>query len=70
MRLPRLGPAICYKAEVKKLVLLVVVLFIGFYLMTRPDSLADLSQDALSNGWQMLTRLFESVIDFVDALVT
>ncbi|MDP9823803.1 hypothetical protein [Nocardioides massiliensis] len=52
----------------KKLVLLVVVLFVGFYLMTQPDSLADLAQDGLANAWQMLTRLFESVIDFVDAL--
>ncbi len=54
----------------KKLVLLLVVLFLGFYLMTRPDSLADLSQDALANGWDMLTSLFEAVIDFVDALVS
>lgn len=53
----------------KKLVLLLVVVFVGFYLMTRPDSLADLSQGALANGWQMLTQLFESVIEFVDALV-
>lgn len=54
----------------KKLVLLLVVLFVGFFLVTQPDSAADLSQDALANGWRMLTQLFEAIIDFVNALVS
>ncbi len=47
---------------------MLVVLFVGFFLLTQPAALADLSQDAVSEGWSMLVSLFEAIIDFVNAL--
>lgn len=52
----------------KKLVLLLVVLFLGFYLFTQPDGLARAVADGLGELWELLTRLFEALIEFLNAL--
>ncbi|MDP3969681.1 MAG: hypothetical protein Q8Q02_15530 [Nocardioides sp.] len=53
-----------------KLVLLLVVLFIGFYLFTQPDGLAEAVADGLGRLWELLTRLFEALIKFLNALTS
>lgn len=52
----------------KKLVLLLLVLFLGFYLFTQPDGLAEAVAEGLRELWQLLTRLFEALIEFLNAL--
>jgi hypothetical protein len=47
----------------------VVVLFLGFYLLREPAELASFSQNAAVALWNMVSTLFEAVIDFLDALL-
>ena len=53
----------------KKGVLLVVVLFLGFYMFTDPRGLADLAGASGSNGWDLTTQFFEATIRFLNALL-
>jgi hypothetical protein len=52
----------------KKLVLVAVVLFLGFWMFTNPRSLADTSQDAGGQAVSMTGDFFEALIDFVGEL--
>lgn len=52
----------------QKVVLVVVVLFAGFYLMQQPEGLAHLSKEAASSLWHGTTSVFEAVITFLDEL--
>jgi hypothetical protein len=52
----------------KKGVLAVLVLFLGFYLFTDPRGLADLAGQGGSEGWDLLTQLFEATIRFLNEL--
>jgi hypothetical protein len=52
----------------KKLVLVAVVLFLGFWMFTNPRSLADTSQDAGGQAVAMTGDFFEALIDFVGEL--
>lgn len=54
--------------DAKKLVLVVVVLFLGFYMFTDPAGLADLASESGSKGWELTTNLFEATIQFIDEL--
>lgn len=51
----------------KKLIALVAVVFLGFWMFTDPSGLASTSQSAASNGWDLTTDAFKGVIDFVGA---
>jgi hypothetical protein len=51
----------------KGLVVLVVV-FIGFWLITDPRGLADIAQSAGGQGWEWGGDLFRGIIEFVRAL--
>ncbi len=53
----------------KKVVLAVVVLFLGFYLLRDPAELASFSQNAVVALWNMVSALFEAIIDFLNALL-
>jgi len=55
---------------VKKVVLVIVVLFIGFYLLTQPVAFADFAGDAFTTVWDLATEFFEAVIAFLNALVS
>jgi hypothetical protein len=52
----------------KKPMIVVVALFLGFYLMQDPAGLAAFAKDAGVALWNMLTTLFEALIDFFNAL--
>ncbi|CAM3451825.1 hypothetical protein NODU109028_17665 [Nocardioides dubius] len=54
--------------DAKKGVLLIVVVFLGFYMFKDPSGLADLSSNALSGGWDLATRFFDATIRFINEL--
>ena len=52
----------------KPLVLVIVVVFLGFYLMQDPDGLAAVVKDAGLAVGRLASTLFEAVIEFLNAL--
>ena len=52
----------------KKGVVLLVVLFLGFYLFTDPNGAAGMVRDLGTAIWGMLVSLFEAIIRFIGAL--
>lgn len=52
----------------KKLIILVVVVFLGFWMFTDPRGLADLAKDGSGKGWELTTDLFSATIDFLKQL--
>lgn len=54
--------------DAKKLVLLVVVVFLGFYMFQDPSGLADLAGAAAREGWSLTAQLFEATIRFLNEL--
>ena len=53
----------------KKLAIILLVLFLGFYLLRDPAELAAFSQSAVVALWKMISTLFEALIDFLNALL-
>lgn len=54
----------------KYVVVGVMVLFVGFWMVQAPDSLARFAEDAGAWLWDMTTMIFGAVIDFLSALVS
>jgi hypothetical protein len=52
----------------KKGMVLLVVVFIGFYLFTDPNGLARVAQDGATALWKALTQLFGAIIEFINAI--
>lgn len=52
----------------KKLIIVVVVVFLGFWMFTDPNGMADMAQTAGGQGWDWTQQLFTAVIDFFGAL--
>ncbi len=52
----------------KVVVIGLLVLFLGFWMVQAPDSLASFAQDAGSWLWDMTTMIFRAVIDFLTSL--
>lgn len=52
----------------KKAVLAVIAVFIGFWLFTDPSGLAATSKTVGSGAWDAAQSMFEAVIDFLGAL--
>jgi hypothetical protein len=52
----------------KKLVLAVVVVFLGFWLFTDPDGLANATTSSADAIWGGAQALFSSVIEFIGEL--
>ena len=53
----------------KKAVLIVVVVFLGFWMFTDPSGMAEASKSAASGTWNLAEDLFRAVIRFFGALV-
>ncbi|MBD8870068.1 hypothetical protein [Nocardioides donggukensis] len=53
----------------KSLLLVLVVLFVGFYMVQDPRGLADTAGAAMAGLWQLMAQFFEATIRFVDELV-
>ena len=56
-------------AALKKGVVLLVVVFIGYFLFTDPSGLATTTGDAASALWDGLVKLFDAVIRFLNTLL-
>jgi hypothetical protein len=52
----------------KKILLLLVVVFLVYWLVQAPSSFATFAQDAVGWAWRMVRTLFESVIDVLDSV--
>jgi hypothetical protein len=52
----------------KKGVLVLVVVFIGFYMFNDPNGLDQKSKEGAVALWEALTSLFGALIDFLDAI--
>lgn len=52
----------------KKVILAVLVVFLGFWLFTDPHGLATTAKDVGGAGWHGLSQLFAKVIDFIGDL--
>jgi hypothetical protein len=52
----------------KKAILVVVVVFLGFWMLKDPNGLADSAQAGGGNLWDVTEQLFNGVIDFFGAL--
>jgi hypothetical protein len=52
----------------KKVVIGVVVLFIGFWMVQSPDSLAEFTREGGTLAWDATSSLFTSLIDFLGSV--
>ncbi len=52
----------------KKAVLVVIVVFVGFWMFTDPNGLAQAARAGAGQVWNLATDLFSAVIDFIAAL--
>jgi len=52
----------------KRVVTIVVVVFLGFWMFTDPSGLADMAKEGGSAAWVLATDLFTGVIDFIKQL--
>jgi len=52
----------------KKGMLVLVVVFIGFYMFTDPSGLAQTTKDGVGALWKALTSLFGALISFINAV--
>ncbi len=52
----------------KLVVVGLLVLFVGFWMVQAPDSLATFASDSGGWMWEMTTTVFGAVIDFLNAL--
>ncbi len=53
---------------VNKLLLVVVVVFLGFWMFTDPHGLAHATKDSAGQTWDVSTQLFTAVIKYLRAL--
>ena len=53
---------------VKKILVVVLVVFLGYWLVQSPDSFASFAQNAGGWIWSTTRSLFESVIDVLDSI--
>ncbi len=52
----------------KKAILALLVVFLGFWMFTDPDGLAEAAESTASTLWDLLVDLFEAVIAFFGEL--
>ena len=54
--------------SLKKVVGLLLVVFLGFYMFTDPSGLASLAKEGGTALWGLTEQLFDAVIRFLDAM--
>ena len=54
--------------NVKKIAILLGVVFLGFWMFTDPNGLAEAAKSGADQGWVLTQELFTAIIDFVGAL--
>ena len=70
--LPDTGPELppLDGASMKPLILGVAVLFVGFWMVQAPDSLATFTKEGASWLWDTTSMVFSSVLEFLDNLTS
>lgn len=51
--------------DVKKIAVIAVVVFLGYWMFNDPSGLADIAKTTGDQGWDLTTQLFAGIIDFV-----
>lgn len=51
----------------KRVLLVVLVLFLGYWMVQAPNSFASFVQDGASWTWSIVSSLFRSLIDVLDS---
>ncbi len=54
--------------NVKKVAIALVVVFLGFWMFTDPNGLAEAAKSGADQAWVLTQQLFTAIIDFVGAL--
>lgn len=54
--------------DTKKLIGVVVIVFLGFWMFTDPNGLATSAKSAGTEAWSLTEQAFRGVIDFLGAL--
>lgn len=54
----------------KKGVVLLVILFLGFWLVQDPTGFADSARNTVDSIWQLLTQVFAAVISFFSSVTS
>ena len=54
--------------DAKKLIGVVAIVFLGFWMFTDPDGLAVAASSGAEQTWTLAQQLFTAIIDFVGAL--
>ena len=54
--------------DAKKLLLVLAVVFLGFWMFTDPNGLADAATTGADTAWGLTTQLFRALINFFGAL--
>ncbi|WP_162799205.1 hypothetical protein [Nocardioides sp. 616] len=54
--------------KAKKLILVLVVVFLGFWMFTDPSGLAEAAKSGAGQAWELTTELFRALINFFGAL--
>jgi hypothetical protein len=54
--------------KLSKLLLVVGIVFVGYWMLTSPGELARVLEDGTAAVWGLATALFNGIIDFLDAL--
>ena len=52
----------------KKVLPLLLIVFVGYYMFNDPNGLAETAKDGSAALWDGLTNLFGAVIDFLNAI--
>ena len=52
----------------KKTVLLLVVLFLGFWLVQDPNGFAQSAKDTIGTIWDLLIQIFDAIISFIKSI--
>ena len=52
----------------KVLVIGVLVLFVGYWMVQAPDSLAGFTEEAAAWTWDLITQVFGAFIDYLGSL--
>jgi len=54
--------------KAKKALLILLVVFVGFWLFTDPSGLAQAARSGGAQVWDLATQLFQAIIKFLGAL--
>ena len=55
---------------VRKGLVLLVIVFIGFYMFNDPNGLAENTKEAGAAAWDGLVNVFNAAIDFINAITS